>query len=91
MEGCRGGAYIARKTREDILRRTSAGRDRARAAGVKFGRKPKLSQHQRDEARARRAEGESPAAIAASLHVSASTILRLSRDPAAGPAAQSAG
>jgi hypothetical protein len=38
--------YIARKTREDILRRT--------AAGVRFGRKPKLSAIQRVEAIARR-------------------------------------
>jgi hypothetical protein len=29
--------YIARKTREDILRRTKAGRERARERGVKFG------------------------------------------------------
>ena len=29
--------YIARKTREDILRRTAAGRERARLRGVKFG------------------------------------------------------
>jgi DNA invertase Pin-like site-specific DNA recombinase len=28
---------IARKTREDILRRTAAGRERARLRGVKFG------------------------------------------------------
>ena len=29
--------YIARKTREDILGRTAAGRERARLRGVKFG------------------------------------------------------
>jgi DNA invertase Pin-like site-specific DNA recombinase len=35
--------YIARKTRDDIVRRTTAGRERARANGVRFGRPPKLS------------------------------------------------
>ncbi|QHO75688.1 hypothetical protein ACH79_26740 [Bradyrhizobium sp. CCBAU 051011] len=29
--------YIVRKTREDILRRTAGGRERARLRGVKFG------------------------------------------------------
>jgi DNA invertase Pin-like site-specific DNA recombinase len=29
--------YIAQKTREDILRLTAAGRERARLRGVKFG------------------------------------------------------
>jgi DNA invertase Pin-like site-specific DNA recombinase len=69
--------YIARKTREDILRRTAAGRERARTNGVKFGRRPKLSLPQRLQALARRAAGESPAAIALSYHVSPSTICRL--------------
>lgn len=35
--------YIAKKTREDILQRTSAGRERARRNGILFGRKPKLA------------------------------------------------
>ncbi|WP_316397178.1 recombinase family protein [Bradyrhizobium sp. 33ap4] len=35
--------YIARKTRDDIVRRTTAGREHARQNGVRFGRKPKLT------------------------------------------------
>ncbi|WP_339030461.1 recombinase family protein [Bradyrhizobium symbiodeficiens] len=69
--------YIARKTREDILRRTSAGRQRAMAAGVRFGRPSKLSLQQRSEAATRRKAGERTELIAASMHVSASTIRRI--------------
>jgi len=74
--------YIARKTREDIIRRTTAGRERARANGVKFGRKPKLSPAQRRQALARRAAGESQSAVARSFQVSESTISRLEQDRA---------
>jgi DNA invertase Pin-like site-specific DNA recombinase len=69
--------YIARKTREDILRRTSAGRDRARARGVVFGRPPKLDSGQRSEALRRRLAGEPQERIAARYKVSCSTISRL--------------
>ncbi len=69
--------YIARKTREDIIRRTAAGRERARANGVKFGRKPKLSPFEQQEARARRAAGESQSSVALTYNVSCSTISRL--------------
>ena len=69
--------YVARKTREDIIRRTTAGRERARAHGVKFGRKPKLSAVQREQALARRAAGESQSGVARSYGVSCSTISRL--------------
>lgn len=69
--------YIARKTRQDIIRRTTAGRERARAAGVKFGRRPKLTLHQRHEAMTRRGKGEAAESIAKSLSVSASTIRRI--------------
>jgi len=69
--------YVARKNREDILSRTAAGRERARANGVKFGRKPKLSPDERQQALARRAAGESQSAVARSYHVSCSTISRL--------------
>jgi len=53
------------------------GRKRAMAAGVKFGRKPKLSAFQRSEALKRRAEGETLAEIAKSYAVDISTISRL--------------
>ncbi|MDD1532707.1 DNA invertase [Bradyrhizobium sp. WBOS4] len=69
--------YIARKTREDILRRTKAGRERALARGVRFGRKPKLDQSQRQQALLRKAAGEQLASIANAFNVSASTISRL--------------
>jgi DNA invertase Pin-like site-specific DNA recombinase len=73
--------YIGRKTRQDIIRRTTAGRQRARAAGVKFGRKPKLSPQQQAQALRRRAAGERPETIAQSYHVSTSTISRLKPKP----------
>ncbi len=76
--------YIARKTREDIIRRTTAGRERARANGVKFGRPSKLSDEQRQQARARLTAGEHQSAIALSYHVSSSTISRLGHSPFAG-------
>jgi DNA invertase Pin-like site-specific DNA recombinase len=43
-----------------ILSRTNEGRVRAKARGAKFGRKPKLTKHQRDEALARKRDGGSP-------------------------------
>lgn len=74
--------YIARKTRDDIIRRTTAGRERARANGVKFGRKPKLSLCDQQLARQRLAAGESQRVVARSYQVSASTISRLASAPA---------
>jgi DNA invertase Pin-like site-specific DNA recombinase len=69
--------YIGKKSREDILRRTALGRERAKANGVRFGRRPKLSPLQRQEALARRAAGEIQSVIANSYSVSSSTISRL--------------
>jgi DNA invertase Pin-like site-specific DNA recombinase len=69
--------YIARKTRDDILRRTAAGRERARANGVMFGRRPKLSPSEQQDARQRIAAGESQSAVARSFGVSCSTVSRL--------------
>jgi hypothetical protein len=57
-------AGIAEFERELIRERTGDGRKRAMAAGVKFSRKPKLSEYQRAEAMKRRANGETLAAIA---------------------------
>ncbi|MCK1513047.1 recombinase family protein [Bradyrhizobium sp. 190] len=73
--------YIARKTRQDIIRRTSAGRQRAREAGVQFGRRPKLTPQQQSQALSRRLAGEHPDVIAESFKVSASTILRIKPKP----------
>jgi len=60
-----------------IRERTAAGRAHAKSQGVKFGRKPKLSPHQKQEALKRRDEGEPHRAIARSYNVSQSTISRL--------------
>jgi DNA invertase Pin-like site-specific DNA recombinase len=49
---------LAEFERHLILARTDEGRERAKARGVKFGRKLKLTPHQRREALARREAGE---------------------------------
>jgi DNA invertase Pin-like site-specific DNA recombinase len=69
--------YIARKTRDDIVRRTSEGRERARRNGVKFGRKPKLSVAERKAALDLCLAGKTRKAVATAFHVSASTISRI--------------
>jgi DNA invertase Pin-like site-specific DNA recombinase len=68
---------IAEFERELIKSRTGEGRARAKLRGVKFGRKPKLTQHQVQEALARREAGEALADIGRSYNVSHSTISRL--------------
>jgi DNA invertase Pin-like site-specific DNA recombinase len=68
---------LAEFERELIRARTDEGRKRAQARGVKFGRKPKLTAHQRQEALARRVAGEALVDIARSYAVSHSTISRL--------------
>ena len=64
-------AAIAEFERDLIRERTGEGRKRALAKGVKFGRKPKLSEYQRQEALKRRAAGETLAEIAKSYAVDA--------------------
>jgi len=68
---------LAEFERELILSRTSEGRERAKARGVRLGRKPKLTAHQRREALERRAAGEVLTEIARTFAVSHSTISRL--------------
>ena len=70
-------AAIAEFERELIQERTSAGRERAMAEGVRFGRPRKLSEYQRAEALKRRAAGETLASIAKSYAVSNAMICRL--------------
>jgi DNA invertase Pin-like site-specific DNA recombinase len=70
-------AAIADFERDLIRERTGEGRKRAMAEGVKFGRKPKLSDYQRAEAIKRRDAGETLAAIAKSYGVDLSMISRL--------------
>src|ERR1700680_2558750 len=69
---------LAEFERELIRARTSEGRARAVANGVKLGRKPKLTAHQKREALERRERGdETHAEIGRSYNVSGWTISRL--------------
>jgi DNA invertase Pin-like site-specific DNA recombinase len=68
---------LAEFERELIRARTDEGRKRALARGVRFGRKPKLSPFQAQEALARREAGEPLTDIGRSYGVSHSTISRL--------------
>jgi len=71
-------AVIAEFERDLIRERTSEGRRRAMAAGVRFGPKFKLTAYQRAEALKRRAAGEETlTSIGQSYGVSAATISRL--------------
>ena len=74
---CPNLAGLAEFERELIRTRTGEGRERAKARGVRMGRKPKLTPHQRKEALGRRNAGEPPVDIARSCAVSHSTISRL--------------
>jgi DNA invertase Pin-like site-specific DNA recombinase len=69
---------LAEFERELIRARTGEGRARAVANGVKMGRKPKLTPHQKREAIRRRDKGEdSLAEIGRTYNVSGWTIARL--------------
>ena len=69
---------LAEFERELISARTGEGRERAKARGVKMGRKPKLTAHQMREAIKRRdTKGEPVREIARTFNVSHSTISRL--------------
>ena len=68
---------LAEFERDLIRARTGEGRERAKARGVKMGRKPKLTPHQQAEAIKRRDTGEPMRDIGKSFNVSHSTISRL--------------
>jgi DNA invertase Pin-like site-specific DNA recombinase len=68
---------LAEFERDLIRSRTGEGRARAKAQGVKMGRKPKLTPHQRSEAIRRKDSGEAVREIARSYNVHNSTISRL--------------
>jgi DNA invertase Pin-like site-specific DNA recombinase len=68
---------MAEDERLRIISRTHEGRQIAQAKGVRMGRKPKLTPHQKEEARRRIAKGESTRDLAKSYGVSVSTISRL--------------
>ena len=68
---------LAEFEKELIKARTGEGRERAKARGVKMGRKPKLTPHQQKEALRRRQNGEPMRKIAKTYNVHNSTISRL--------------
>jgi DNA invertase Pin-like site-specific DNA recombinase len=81
---------LAEFERELIRARTGEGRKRAQARGVRFGRPPKLTTHQRQEALQRLAAGETQADIARSYNVDATTAGRLEPSPFAQAASAAA-
>jgi DNA invertase Pin-like site-specific DNA recombinase len=72
-------ASIGEFERELIVARMDEGRSRAKSKGVKFGPKFKLTYHQRQEALARLAAGETQAVVARTYNVDPATICRLQR------------
>src|SRR6516165_5643948 len=70
-------AGLAEFERELIKARTTEGRERAKARGVRLGRKPKLTPHQIDEIRKRKLAGESVRELGRSYNVSPNTISRV--------------
>ena len=71
---------LAEDEKARITARAAEGRKIARAKNVRFGPKPKLTDHQKDKARLRLAAGESAREIAKDFGVSHSTISRLNRE-----------
>jgi DNA invertase Pin-like site-specific DNA recombinase len=68
---------LAEFERHLILTRTGEGRKRAKANGVRFGRKPALNRHQQREALSRLEAGEAMSSIAKTFDVSSMAIHRL--------------
>ena len=68
---------LAEDERERITRRANEGRAAAKARGVKFGRKPVLTAHQRSLALERLARGDTARAIGKDMGVAHTTITRL--------------
>jgi DNA invertase Pin-like site-specific DNA recombinase len=77
---------LAEFERSLILSRTSEGRARAKAKGIRFGRKHTLTKYQMEEALRRRANGEDLRSIARSYQCSHSTISRLTKGAPNGQA-----
>jgi putative DNA-invertase from lambdoid prophage Rac len=72
-------AAVAQFERDLLIERTLSGQARAKANGVKFGRKPVLSDDARAKALQRLANGASISAVARELKTSRATIMRLGR------------
>jgi DNA invertase Pin-like site-specific DNA recombinase len=75
---------MAEDERQRIVKRANGGRQAAKARGVKFGRRPKLSAFQRAEVARRLANGEPVQNLARSYGVSRWTIGRLGVEPDVG-------
>ena len=69
--------WAGKQYRLRLLENTANGREIAKAKGVKFGRKPKLTPSQRAQVIERKATGEPHARIAKAFGVSESTIGRI--------------
>ena len=65
---------LAEFERELILERTQAGVARARAAGKRFGRPPKITEDQRAEIRSRLSNGQSSRTVSMAMKIPASTV-----------------
>lgn len=78
---------LAEFERELIRARTGEGRKRAKDRGVRFGRPPSLTAHQRAEAIARLTAGETQADVARSYGISQSAVSRMQPNPFAVNAA----
>ena len=72
-----GHPGLSQDERERIHRRASEGCKAARARGAKFGRKPKLTEHQQAEVRKRLGAGETCRQVAKTYGVHHSTMSRL--------------
>lgn len=72
---------LAEFERSLIVERTQAGLKAAKQRGQKLGRKPSLSEEQRQHARDLLAKGESPAAVARLLNVCRATLYNSLRHP----------
>jgi putative DNA-invertase from lambdoid prophage Rac len=70
-------AAVAQFERDLLIERTLSGQARAKANGVKFGRKPVLSDDARAKALQRLANGASISAVARETKASRATIMRL--------------
>lgn len=68
---------LAEDERERITNRANEGRLAAKARGVRFGPKPKLTEHQQRVALERLAQGDSCRAIAKDMGVAHTTMSRI--------------
>lgn len=68
---------LAEDERHRIVKRANEGRAAALKRGARFGRKPKLTEHQQLEGRRRLKKGESARAIARDFNVHHATVSRL--------------